>query len=62
MANVGGPRTAHLEPDAHGPRPGHHAGTQSGPSMRGEGGRRSEGTVPNLGTANLQSGSEEDGR
>jgi formate dehydrogenase major subunit len=53
VANVGGPRKAHLEPDAHGPQPGHHAGTQSGPG----GGRRSEGT-----TANLRSGTEEDGR
>jgi formate dehydrogenase major subunit len=46
-------RQAHLEPDAHGPQPGHHAGTQSGPG----GGRRSEGTI-----AHLDSDSEEDGR
>jgi formate dehydrogenase major subunit len=53
-ATVGGLRKAHLEPDARGPQPGHHAGTQSGPSMRDGGVRASEGT-----TANLRSGSEE---
>jgi formate dehydrogenase major subunit len=62
VATVPGLRKPHLEEDAHGPQPGHHAGTRSGPG----GGRRSEGTAPNLGSASDpesgSSSSEEGGR
>jgi formate dehydrogenase major subunit len=58
VATVGALRSqAHLEPDAHAPWPGHHAGTQSGPAGRGSGGRASEGSAAHLAT----DGSEPDG-